>query len=190
LPDLVSIDLGLPPDRQSPRYGLELLEQVTHKFSGLKIVVHSSIVPIPERAAQFILSIPASYISTAHDLDMQAYAQMLPWIARGFRVYSPLVCDMLSRVLLHQPDPLDDEEWRIVEQIAASHTNAQIGRDMGYAETTVAEKVARIARRLNALGHIDVNTEDRRPIPNRYREALTRFHAENATRYKRTRRSG
>jgi DNA-binding NarL/FixJ family response regulator len=188
LPDLVSIDLGLPPDRFSPKYGLELLERVHQSFPGLKIVVHSGIVPIPELAAQYILSVPATYISTASDLDTQAYAHMLPWIAKGFLVYSPVVSDTLSHVVLRHPDPLDAEEWRIVELVSRGLTNYQIAQQLNYAENTIQEKVTRIGKQLNELGHIDVDVDDRVSTPFRYREPLTHFYQENAVRYGRQRK--
>jgi DNA-binding NarL/FixJ family response regulator len=186
MPTLVSVDLGLPPDPRSPRYGLELLQRVHEFYPGLKLAVHSS-MPVTEWATQLILSIPATFISTAMDTDVHAYASMLPWIARGFLMYSPAVSDVLSRVVLQQPDPLDDMEWRIVAQIAEGQSNLHIGDKLGYAEGTIAEKVKDIASRLNSLGHIVANVDDKRSIPNKYRDELSRFYRDNAIRYKRNR---
>ncbi|MCL5994564.1 MAG: LuxR C-terminal-related transcriptional regulator, partial [Chloroflexi bacterium] len=123
-----------------------------------------------------------------HDKDLLAYAQMLPLIAQGFRIYSPAVSETLSHVVVRHPDPLDDNEWQIVELIARGLSTLKIKEETHFSESTIADKISRMARRLNALGHITVNTEDRRPIPNRYRDALSRFYKENAVRYGRHRR--
>lgn len=186
LPALVSIDLGLPPEPLSPRYGIELLEQIHQSYPGLLLVVHSKIMPIPAWASQFILSIPASYVSIALEEGTLAYAQMLPWIAKGFRFYSPAVSETLSRVVLRHPDPLDDEEWQIVELVTQGLTNYQIATRLNYGVASVGEKIGRIGRRLKSLHYIDVNV-DERPTPNRFRDAFATFYQENAVRYGRHR---
>lgn len=188
LPSVVSIDLGLPPEPQSSKYGLQVLSQINEHYPGLKLVVHSAIMPIPDRAAQYILSLPASYISIANDADIRAYAAMLPWISHGFRLYSPSVSDVLGRVVLRHPDPLDDAEWTLLALLFEGKSNLKIAEALHFSETRVAEKIAEIAKRLKQLGHVQVEINDR-PTPHRYREPLSRFYAENAVRYQRSRQS-
>ncbi len=185
-PSVVSVDLGLPPSDNTPKYGLEALERLQMEFPGPKLVVHSAITPIPEEATRRILSIPASYICVADDLDVRAYAQLLPWIVQGFRVYSPKVSETLSRIIPRLPDPLSDHEWKMVSLVARGLTNLKIGQDLNLSETTVAERISDIGKKLLEFLGIK-SSHDNRPTPNRYREVFKRFYEEYATRYGRSR---
>jgi DNA-binding NarL/FixJ family response regulator len=185
LPTLVSIDLGLPPAPSSQEYGLELLQRVHQKYEGLKLMVHSQMNPTPY-AAQLIMAIPASYVCIGSNADIEAFVDMLPWIAKGFKVYSPSVASILGQVIVIRPDPLADEEWKIVARVARGLTNPRIAEELTRAESAIAEKIQVIARRLNSLGFIRVDI-DGRSQPNRYRGELKRFYDEYAVRYGRGR---
>jgi DNA-binding NarL/FixJ family response regulator len=188
LPDLVSVDLGLPPDRDNPRIGLELLSKIHQDYGGLHLAVHSQLGVTPQTLHKILL-IPASYIQIYDPHAVQTFATTLPLMAKGYVIYSPTPTADIPKALVVKPDPLDDEEWVVLRYLIKEpplpyQEIADRLHDAGRPLTTsgaVQNRITTIVEKLNGK-FIQVDVSEK-TTPYKYRPHLKSFYEEYHDRY-------
>lgn len=130
LPDLVSLDLGLPPDKDDPAVGLKVLSALRSKDKGLRLAVHSNLphAKLAPRVLRRVLSVGASFIVVGDLNATRDFARAIDFMLDDFVIYSTRMANMIPS-LIDTCDPLDPLDWRVCELIARdwAPTYAQIG---------------------------------------------------------------
>jgi CheY-like chemotaxis protein len=154
-PDLVSVDLCLPPEDDEPSYGLALLRQIHDIYNDLPLMVHSS-VNVEQDVLHTVMAMKSSFIRLGEDRESQiAFALMLPFLSRGYLLYSALPASNVPQAIRLGPDPLNSEEWDILSHLARVDpltgqvkTIEQISIDMNRSSPWLHEKIRDVYNKL------------------------------------------
>jgi DNA-binding NarL/FixJ family response regulator len=186
LPNLVSVDLGLPPDANRPWVGLKLLKEIQHNFGGIRLVVHSSLAVVDE-VMHTILAVPASYVQIRDSESVLAFAIMMPFLARGYLVYSSTPGSQFPRAVVTAPDPLSHDDWELLALIAQTDphlTLEDIAERLHVDTSRISQRVRTIAQRLDPQ-FIQVDSS-RTYEPHKFRPKLDEFYRSYCARFGRS----
>ncbi len=186
LPTIVSIDLGLDDQPDSPNRGLELLEKVRNRWQGLPIIAHSTL-ETTESTVRRVVAQGASYFYLRDEGDVEGYIGILPFVAIGFLIYSQKPAAQLPRIASKIPDPFyaHPEYWRTLQLLDNNYTYVQIAGMDSKAKTEkgIMSRVRRIAMWLAELGEVEDIYLDADNLPNEgYRRVVVRWYRENKNR--------
>jgi DNA-binding NarL/FixJ family response regulator len=157
-PDVISVDLGLPPEPERTIIGLRLLRELRSKFTLVPLAVHSGLQVEPGVLHE-LARIPASYIRI-HDTDgVEAFAQMLPFIAQGFVIYSPSVAALLPTAIVVKPDPLDPKHWEVLELLSKGYTYERAADKLSVTVGAIQARVSRMMELLEERGFVEPGEE-------------------------------
>ena len=161
LPNVVSIDLGLADLPNEPDRGLALLEKIRKKWEGLPLVIHSNL-DVEINMVRTVVAQNASYIFLRDERDAEGFVTMLPFVARGFLVYSPTPSARLAQVLNTKPNPFHDHDdyWEMMELLERGLTYGDIGDRLSVASRTIKAWVKKVALDLHDNKEIVLETED------------------------------
>jgi DNA-binding NarL/FixJ family response regulator len=192
LPHVISIDLGLMELIERPDYGLELLETIGNQWEGIELVVHSSIPRkqgsgddgVDETTVRRVMTQGASYFYLRDQPNLLAYADMLPYVLKGYVVYSPMPALLLREIARAKPTPFvqDEKALTTLKKLHEGKTYREIADEERLAEQTIRSRVANIYSALVALGEISSkrNEGDETPIrAGEYREAVLSWYRKN-----------
>lgn len=140
-PDIISTDLGLPPEREVPTTGLKILTALRNKDKKWRLAVHSLLDArvITPRVLRRVVGAKASFIIVRDLVGTRDFAQSIDLVLRGFLIYSPTMANLIPW-LIDAYDPLDSLEWRISELIYEGYSYAQIGAILSGIPKEVAER--------------------------------------------------
>jgi len=180
-PQLISIDLGLPPKPDDVDVGLEVLQRLREIDDGQALVVHSVQRP-SERIVREVFAARASFIKIHTSSQKRAFVAFLPLLAEGY-----LACCGTAKFALQacvRPNnPLQPGEWELLGRLARREKYESIARALGTHWQTVQNRVKDIATRLEERGLIDLNHRIHATAGHVYIEPLVKFFVENAERY-------
>lgn len=150
------IDLMLPEkvgeSDTSPEKGYEIAKLL--KSRGVPVVVISAIV-FPEILLDSIQQ-EISYL-VKKDAEDHVLLQALEMAMTGCGVYSYQAFQELARLVKQKnaENPLDEEQWELLERRISGRSIREIAHDKGYATSTISNKFTDIYELLNVANQIE-----------------------------------
>jgi len=141
-PDVLVLDLGIPPDQGS---GIEALARLGRELRDTNIVV-LTMNDDPSFARRALDNGAFGLVlKEMADSDLPA-AVRKAW--RGERYLSPLIADKLGEAGAGVRDKLTPREREVLRLIALGHTSVEIAEKLGLSPRTIETHRARIHRKL------------------------------------------
>lgn len=153
-PDLLLLDLNM-----KDMSGLDVLKQLKSTDIDTRIVMITVSDQTEDLVAALRLGADGYLLK---DMEPEQMIESLALAAAGKIVVSENLTHLLASALREQRQPrsvheagLTEQERRIVELIAAGHSNKVIGRELGIAEGTVKVHVKHLLRKLDLRSRVE-----------------------------------
>jgi len=163
--DVAAIDLGLPPAKDDPQNGIDLIATIRDKkeYRDLPILAYTSLNKIDYPAVVRRLAVyRASFISLRPLGDELRVIDILKFVRRGFFLLSPAPASFLHASVPFRPDPLDEKLWETLAYLNQGLTQNQVATELAIAADTVKTRIERTREILAKSGEVPINarTED------------------------------
>lgn len=178
-PDLVLVDLGLPPGPNDPfRGGLPLIEELRATWPPLPIGAYTALSPqnfAYDRALKRLLPRRVSLL-WLRQVDERELVRAVELAWRGYCVLSPAPADYLEQAVADRPDPLEDVEWAILKGISDDQTDREIARGLeSLQHDAVRKRVSVVKQKLIDGGWLRDYQTHREDLKQWYRRHHVRF---------------
>ena len=199
LPDVISVDLGLPPRADDPDVGLGIVREIRRLFGSARVAVHSQLKEVQASVLHELVGLGVSYIRMRDSKPEEAFVAMLPWLAEGYLIYSPSVAGKLPDILPERPDPWNEYQWKIGQLVSRGLTYDAIATeitleryDATQDETktvstqAVQSMIQKMATQLQNAGFLKLpRASESSSRSNIYRPIVEKFYREYHVKYRR-----
>lgn len=175
--DFAAIDLGLPPAKDEPRYGIELIEVIRNQkeYRDLPIMAYSSLSNIDFPAVVRRLTVlRASFIATRPLVGEIRIMDFVDFIKRGYFLLSPAPASFLHAAVPYHPDPLRAEHWETLEKLNDGFTHNEVADFLKIAPDTVKTRIEKVRQILTEADEVPINAQTPDLLA-WYREHRTRY---------------
>ncbi len=198
LPNVISVDLGLPPRTDDPDVGLGVVREIRRLFGSARVAVHSQLKDVQANVLHELVGLGVSYIRMRDSKPEEAFATTLPWLAEGYIIFSPSVAVKFPDILPERPDPWNIYQWRIGQLVATGLTYDAIATeitleryDATQDETktvstqAVQSMIQKMAVQLQNAGFLQLpRTSESSSRSNIYRPLVEKFYRDYHVKYR------
>jgi DNA-binding NarL/FixJ family response regulator len=184
LPDVVSVDLGLPPNPNDSSIGLKLLEDISSIWRGLNLTVHTA-QTLKEETLRKIISLNSSCISLNDIGESKPYIELLPFVAQGYKVFSPIAGSLLTEIITMKHDPFgpNPEYWITLQALSKGDSYKDIANTECVSERAILARVRKAVYRLIELGEIPPLAKSVDLIHDKYKRLAINWYRNNHVRF-------
>jgi|GEM_PF-2103801 len=175
--DFAAIDLGLPPAKDEPRQGIELIAAIRamKEYRDLPIMAYSSLSKINYPAVVRRLTVlRASFIAIRPLGGEIRIMDFVDLIRRGYFLLSPAPASNLHAAVPYHPDPLRAELWGTLEKINDGLTHNEVADFLKIAPDTVKTRIEKVRQILTESNEVPINAQTSDLLA-WYREHRTRY---------------
>lgn len=123
-------DLGLPPKKDDPNIGVDLIGSIRNIDPDIPILAYTALPPTAENVnysqmLRKLLEHGTSFVYTRQLPENVTLVRLLDIVSTGLIVIGPTAKRYLSRSIPSIPDPLDENLWKTLRKISEGKNYAE-----------------------------------------------------------------
>lgn len=180
--DVLAVDLGLPPNIDNPvKGGLLLIEKLRQQESKLPILAYTTLTPkhvgpVYDLLVARLLAYRSSFLYLRPLRGDVSLSNLLHLTWQGFVLISPEPADHLAKAIATRPDPLNEQQWEILQLLSQGLTYRQIAtKTSAGGADTVKARVNVLRETLVRVGELHPDRTDTNELKQWYIERHARY---------------